>query len=88
MNKLREIFRTKELWIDKKLTDSNPCDKCDIYRDCKTKALYGSIAERQYAELPESCNVCMDKLYWEIDCKRKLAWYENNDERLNKSNQY
>ena len=44
--------------------------------------MYGTIAERQYAELPESCNTCIPKLLWQMDCMSKLAWYEKNDPNL------
>lgn len=77
-----KVFHPETKWKDKKLTDMCPCNICDTYKDYELKALYGNIAERQYAKLPESCTVCMKKLLWQIDCMNKLTWYENNDERL------
>lgn len=83
-NRFDEIFHPEKKLINKKLTSMCPCDSCDTYKEYKMKALYGTIAERQYAELPESCRVCIPKLNWEIDCMTKLRWYEDNDERLKK----
>lgn len=77
-----EVFHPEKKWEDKKLTDMCPCSTCDTYKDYHNKALYGNIAERQYAELPEKCRICVPLLNWKSDCMIKLAWYESNDERL------
>lgn len=77
-----EVFHPEKKWAYKKLSGNSPCNECEIYKEHEMKALYGTIAERQYAELPESCNTCIPKLNWQIDCMRKLAWYEKNDPNL------
>lgn len=79
-----DIFHPEKKWQDKRLTASCPCNDCDIYKEYEQVALYGNIAERQYAELPESCDKCLPKLLWQIDCMEKLKWYEDHDERLKK----
>lgn len=77
-----KVFHPETKWKDKKLTDVCPCKTCDTYKDYELKALYGNISERQYAELPESCNTCIKKLIWFTDCMQKLKWYEDQDERF------
>lgn len=77
-----KIFHPELRWENRKLTDACPCRVCDIYKNYETKALYGSIAERQYAALPESCEFCMAKINWQTDCMTKFRWYEDHDKRL------
>ncbi len=79
-----KIFHPEKEWKDKKLTDMCPCNTCDTYKEYHDKALYGNIAERQYAELPESCRTCIPHINWQMDCMAKLGWYERNDESLKK----
>ena len=81
VNQFDMAFKPWKKWLDVKLSDVNPCSVCETYKDYEEMALYGSIAERQYAELPNSCP-CVYKLYWEMECLEKLKWYEDNDERL------
>lgn len=76
------VFHPEEKWKDKKLTELCPCNECKIYQEYDFISKMGSIAERQYTELPNSCKTCINKINWEIDCMQKLRWYENNDERL------
>ena len=78
------IFHPEKKWENKCLTASCPCNDCDIYKEYEREALYGSVAERQYAELPEGCSLCLKKLLWQMDCMQKLKWYEDHDERLKK----
>lgn len=78
------IFHPEIEFENIKLTDLNPCRKCKVYKDYEERATYGTIAERQYACLPDSCRVCKDKLLWEIQCMDKLKWYEDNDQKLKK----
>lgn len=79
-----DIFHPEKRWKDKCLSDSNPCKECDVYKEYETKAIYGTIAERQCMEMPDSCYPCMKRLHWLVDCLDKLQWYENNDETLKK----
>ena len=82
--KLSQFARTFKPWMkfqNVNLSDICPCYNCDIYADYTERAVYGNIAERQYAELPDSCP-CIDKIHWQMECIEKLAWYEDNDERL------
>lgn len=81
VNGFDKAFKPWKKWQNVKLTDICPCSNCDTYKDYEIKALYGNIAERQYAELPDSCP-CVWKLTWQMECMEKLAWYEKNDERL------
>lgn len=74
-------FKPWKKWQDVKLSDMCPCNNCVTYKEYEEIALYGNIAERQYAELPDSCP-CMDRLHWEMECLEKLKWYEDNDERF------
>lgn len=83
-NKFADVFRPERKWENKSIIKANPCKKCPTYADYEVKALYGTIAERQYAELPETCRTCLDKLKWQAECMSKLAWYEQNDPRLKK----
>lgn len=78
----KNIFHPEKKWQNKRLTASCPCDECPTYKAYEEKALYGTIAERQYAELPESCDKCLEKLLWQMDCMQKLKWYEDHDETL------
>ena len=81
VNVFDRTFKPWEKWQDVKLTNICPCSTCDTYKDYEIKAILGSIGERQYAKLPDTCP-CIDKLQWEMDCFAKLQWYEDNDERL------
>jgi hypothetical protein len=81
LNAFDRIFHPEKKWRDVKLSDLCPCKDCDVYKEYEEKALYGSVAERQYAEFPDTCP-CMDKIQWDMECMEKFAWYENNDERL------
>lgn len=83
VNQFDMAFKPWKKWQDVKLSDANPCNVCSTYKDYEEVALYGNIAERQYAELPKGCP-CVYKLYWEMECLEKLKWYEDNDERLKK----
>lgn len=76
------VFHPEKKQKNKRLTDSCPCDDCDTYKQYEIKALYGNIAERQYAELPESCDTCLKRTLWFMDCLQKLKWYEDKDETL------
>lgn len=75
-------FHPEKKWKDIKLTESCPCKGCNTYKKYDFHQKMGSIAERQYVELPDSCKRCVKKLNWEVDCMRKLKWYENRDENL------
>ena len=85
VNQFDMAFKPWKKWQDVKLMDICPCNNCVTYKEYEEKALYGNIAERHYAELPNSCP-CLDKLCWQIDCMQKLIWYEDNDERLKNKN--
>lgn len=78
------VFHPEKKWKNKRLSESCPCKDCDTYKQYEMEALYGTIAERQYAELPESCDTCAKKILWTIDCMQKLKWYEDKDETLRK----
>lgn len=78
------VFHPEKKWWNICLTDNSPCNDCAVNEEYKIKKLYGNIAERQYAQLPEYCSTCMKRLNWFIDCLAKLAWYEKQDERLKK----
>lgn len=80
-NKLRDIFMPHLKWLDKSIIDANPCNTCPIHEEYMEKALHGSVAERQYAEHPDSCP-CYKKLLWDGECLSKLEWYESQDKRL------
>jgi hypothetical protein len=73
-------------FVDKKISTMSPCKRCKTYKEYEERALYGTIAERQYACLPDSCRFCTNRLLWEQTCLLKLAWYENNDAALNTKN--
>lgn len=77
-----DVFHPENKWKNKKLTDSCPCKNCETYKEYEKTKTFGSIAEREYAGLSESCNICSKKIQWQIDCMQKLAWYENNDKNL------
>ena len=81
VNNFDIAFKPWEKWQNVKLTDINPCNTCDVYKEYEMRALYGNIAERHYAELPESCP-CINKICWEGECWEKFGWYERNDERF------
>lgn len=81
VNQFDRIFHPEIKWQNVKLSDMCPCDNCETYKDYHDKALYGNIAERQYAELPDTCP-CMDKICWDMEVTEKFSWYERNDERL------
>ena len=79
-----DIFHPEKNWENKCLTASCPCDTCDVFKEYEMKARYGTTAERQFAELPDSCASCIKKLLWRVNCMQKLRWYEAHDERLKK----
>lgn len=78
-----DIFHKEQKWKEIKLIDKNPCKNCKIYNDYEYMSLLGNIAERQYAELPDTCNHCVPKLQWILDCLNKLSWYEEREDELN-----
>ena len=78
-------FRPWKRLVDKKVSDMNPCMKCDIHKEWMNRAIYGSPAEREEAVIEGTggkCKGCIDKVLWEADCFTKLKWYEDNDECL------
>lgn len=77
------VFHPEKKWSNKYLSRSSPCQNCKTYLEYEDKAILGNIAERQYAKLPDSCNVCAKYLIWLTDCFAKLAWYEERDKNLN-----
>ena len=77
-----DIFHPEKKWKDKRLTAMSPCNECEIYKQYEMEALYGTIAERQYAELPKTCDKCLERTLWLMDCLQKLKWYEDRDETL------
>ena len=81
VNGFDRLFKPWTKWQNVRLTNLCPCNNCDTYKDYESKALYGNIAERQYAELPNSCP-CVEKLHWQMECMEKLKWYEDDDDRL------
>lgn len=77
-----DIFYPERKLEKIKLTDKCPCNSCAVFKEYEEKAIYGNIAERQFAELPTSCGSCIKVLLWRTDCMRKLRWYEEHDDRL------
>ena len=63
-NKLRDLFMPYLKWLDKSIIDANPCNTCPTHRAYMEKALYGNVAERNYAEPPDCCP-CVKKILWE-----------------------
>ena len=82
VSRFDKIFKPWKKWQDIKLTNMCPCKECETYIEYEMKALYGNIAERQYAELPDGCRICIDRINWEMDCMAKLNWYEDHDDTL------
>jgi hypothetical protein len=76
------VFYPENLLVNVRLTDICPCNDCTVNEEYRIKKLYGSIAERQYASLPEYCDTCRKRISWFTKCLQKLEWYERNDERL------
>lgn len=76
------VFHPEKKWMYKSLIKSSPCNDCATYKEYEHKAIFGTIAERQYAELPDSCDRCLKRLLWLNDCLEKLAWYERHDDYL------
>lgn len=83
-NKLREIFFPETKWMNKRITDANPCKVCNVYKEHHNRAVYGNPAERDHAAItsPEECKGCIKRIKWEGECLCKLRWYENNDKTL------
>lgn len=82
MVNFNDVFHPENKWKDKKLTDFCPCGNCEVHNEYEVTKTVGSIAERQYAELPKSCDQCAKKSLWLMDCMQKLKWYEDNDKSL------
>ena len=83
-NKLREIFFPETKWLNKRITDADPCKDCSTHVEHYIKAVYGNPAERDEAAItcPEECKGCIKRITWEGECFAKLRWYENNDKSL------
>lgn len=83
-NKLRELFKPETKWLDKRITDNDPCDACEVHKEHYERLVYDSSATREEAamETPEQCKHCTKKSIWISECLCKLRWYENNDLRL------
>ena len=87
INKLKEYFTA--VWIPEELettslTEHSPCKKCKIQNVYHQTAMYGTIADRQYMEAPRECSICSLIREHMLMCSIKLAWYESNDDVLNK----
>lgn len=76
------VFHPEKKWGTICLSKNSPCLRCKNYLEYEDKAIYGNVAERQYAKLPDSCNVCAKYLIWLSDCIAKLEWYEKKDESI------
>lgn len=76
-NKLYEFFHPEDKLKDIRLSGSSPCVDCvNVHRYNRGTALEEEIVDK------EKCNYCIEKLNYDLNCIVKLAWYENNDERL------
>lgn len=85
INQWDRIFNPEKKWENVNLSDINPCKTCAIWKEQVDNCYYYMMAGGAAEELTEQCKHCMDKILWEIECIEKLAWYEDNDERLRKN---
>lgn len=72
----------RKKWEKLRLSTINPCSHCDALKRFMKEHDPYMITGEDAAKFAERCNDCTDYILWRNACFKKLAWYEENDERL------
>ena len=75
-------FNPWKKWQDVKLSDICPCNTCEVEKELIARQYEVQMSGGLQEEITEPCKHCIDGALWKMDCIEKLAWYEDNDERL------
>ena len=86
VNKFDMVFKPWKKWRDVKLSDICPCNTCEVHKELIARQYEVQMSGGLLEEITEPCGHCMDSLLWKAECIEKLAWYEDNDERLKNKN--
>ena len=76
------VFKPWKKWQDVKLTDICPCNTCAVNKELHARQYEVQMSGGLQEEITEPCGKCIDNVLWKMECIEKLAWYEDNDERL------
>lgn len=73
-------------WQNVKLSDICPCRTCEVHKELIARQYEVQMSGGLQEEIMKPCEHCMDVILWQMECEEKLAWYEDNDERLRNKN--
>lgn len=79
-------FKAWKKWQDVKLSDISPCDTCEVHKELIARQYEVQMSGGLQEEITEPCGHCLKAILWQMECIQKLAWYEDNDERLKNKN--
>ena len=86
INQFDKAFKPWTKWQNTKLTAMCPCSICAVSKELENRQYEVQMSGGLQEEITEPCGHCMDSILWKMECLEKLAWYENDDERLNGKN--
>ena len=82
VNSFNRTFKPWKKWQDVKLSDIFPCSTCEVYKELIARQYEVQMSGGLQEEIMEPCEHCLEVTLWQMECGQKLAWYEDNDERL------
>lgn len=86
LNQFNRTFKPWKKWQDVKLSDICPCATCKVHKELIDRQYEVQMSVGLLEEIIAPCKYCPDCISWKAECIEKLAWYEDNDERLRKEN--
>ena len=81
-NQFSMTFKPWQKWQNVKLSDMCPCNNCDVNKELLTRQYEVQMSCGLQEEITKPCERCVNIICWRTECLEKLAWYEDNDERL------
>lgn len=82
VNQFYRAFKPWKKWQNIKLSDICPCHTCEVHKELEARQYEVQMSGGLQEEIMKPCEHCMDVILWKMECEEKLAWYEDNDERL------
>lgn len=86
VNSFDRAFKPWKKWQNTKLTAICPCGTCSVSKELEARQYEVQMSGGLQEEITEPCEHCLDAILWKAECIEKLAWYEDNDERLKNKN--
>lgn len=84
VNQFDRTFKPWKKWQDVRLSDISPCSTCEVNKELIARQYEVQMSSGLQEEITKPCEHCIDSILWKMECIEKLAWYEDNDERLKK----